>query len=151
MDANVLAGGEKKVELVQWDPSYLYHGFFFIAHADFVSLFGDKRSWKSLRPSQLGCQALLSDSAATEGELSPRPSRRDLFFYYYFRSVAVDHFTSSYSPSIHASLRAGCARGGSIGQHLLREAGGPTPRTGSAVSKRQNCSSLKIKLTDRYD
>lgn len=48
---------------------------------------------------------------------------------FYFRSVAVDHFTSSYSPSIHASLRADCARGGSIGQHLLREAGGPTPRT----------------------
>ncbi len=51
---------------------------------------------------------------------------------FYFRSVAVDHFylqlLAIHTP-MHASLRAGCARGGSIGQHLLREAGGPTPRT----------------------
>ena len=46
-----------------------------------------------------------SDCSATEGELSPRPPKGP----FYSRSVAVDHFTSSYSsPSTHTRIPPCC-------------------------------------------
>lgn len=88
------------------------------------------------------------DFPATEGELSPRP-----LFSFALQPLTI--FTSSHTrhPYAHPSLRAGCVRAGRID----RAASAPgsrrshTAQPAPLFSKRQNCSSLKIKLTDRYD
>lgn len=70
---------------------------------------------------------------------------------FYFRSVAVDHFYLQLL-AIHTRIPPCWLCAGRID----RAASAPGSRRSHtahrfAVSKRQNCSSLKIKLTDRYD
>lgn len=70
---------------------------------------------------------------------------------FYFRSVAVDHFYLQLL-AIHTRIPPCSLCAGRI-DRAASAPGSPRSHTAHrfAVSKRQNCSSLKIKLTDRYD